>query len=46
MIKSLIIASIILFAPLQAEDNPFATKPRYGHDPFFRESLIPYRKKF
>ena len=45
MIKSLIVASIILFAPLQAEDNPFATKPRYGHDPFFRESLIPYRKK-
>ena len=43
MIKSLIVASIILFAPLQAKDNPFATKPRYGHDPLYKEST--YRKK-
>ena len=43
MIKSLIILPIILLAPLQAEDNPFATKPRYGHDPFYKES-IPKKK--
>ena len=39
MIKSLIIAPIILLAPLQAEDNPFATKPRYGNDPLYKESI-------
>ena len=39
--KSLLIAPIILmlFAPIQAEENPFATKPRYGHDPFYKETI-------
>ena len=43
MIKILIILPIILLAPLQAEDYPFATKTRYGHDPFYKES-IPKKK--
>ena len=42
MIKFLILAPIILLAPLQAEDNPF-TKPRYGYDPFYKE---PISKKY
>ena len=40
-----LLATLVLPTFVNAEDNPFATKPRYGHDPFFRESLIPYRKK-
>ena len=43
MIKFLILAPIILLAPLQAEDNPFTTKPRYGYDPFYKE---PISKKY
>ena len=38
-----LLAAIVLPTFVNAEDNPFATKPRYGHDPFYRESL--YRKK-
>ena len=34
---------LILFAPINAKENPFATKPRYGHDPFYKES-IPQKK--
>ena len=43
--KYLIIAQIIFnfLSPINAEDNPFATNPRYGHDPFYRES-IPKKK--
>ena len=33
----------IFLSPINAEDNPFATKPRYGHDPFYKES-IPRKK--
>ena len=41
-----LLAALVLPTVVNADDhNPFATKPRYGHDPFFRESLIPYRKK-
>ena len=39
MIKFLILAPIILLAPLQAEDNPFTNKPRYGYDPFYKEPI-------
>ena len=37
--KTLLFASLIFIflSPINAEDNPFATKPRYGHDPFYRE---------
>jgi len=37
--KTLLFAPIffIFLSPINAEDNPFATKPRYGHDPFYRE---------
>jgi len=38
-----LLATLVLPTFVIAEDNPFATEPRYGHDPFFRESLIPYR---
>ena len=41
--KYLLVLSILFFLPINAEDNPFATKPRYGHDPFYRES-IPKKK--
>ena len=43
--KTLLFASIffIFLPPINAEDNPFATKPRYGHDPFYKES-IPKKK--
>ena len=43
--KRLLIAPIIFIflSPINAEDNPFATKPRYGHDPFYKES-IPKKK--
>ena len=37
--KTLLFAPIffIFLSPINAEDNPFETKPRYGHDPFYRE---------
>ena len=41
--KYLLVLSILFFLPTDAEDNPFATKPRYGHDAFYRES-IPKKK--
>ena len=43
--KTLLFAPIIFIflSPINAEDNPFATKPRYGHDPFYKES-IPKKK--
>ena len=39
--KHIILAPIIFIflSPINAEDNPFATKPRYGHDPFYKESI-------
>ena len=39
--KTLLFASIffIFLPPINGEDNPFATKPRYGHDPFYKESI-------
>ena len=33
----------VFLSQINAQDNPFATKPRYGHDPFYRES-IPEKK--
>ena len=43
--KRLLIAPIIFIflSPINAEDNPFVTKPTYGHDPFNKES-IPMKK--
>ena len=38
-----LIASLVLPTTNNAEDNPFATKPRYGHDHFYRELF--YKKK-
>ena len=40
--KRLLLAPLLLslLSPVQAEDNPFETKPRYGHDPYNRGSLI------
>ena len=38
-----LIAALALPTTVNAEDNPFATKPRYGHDPFYKES-IPKKK--
>ena len=38
-----LIAALALPTTVNAEDNPFATKPRYGHDPFYKES-IPRKK--
>ncbi len=34
-----LLAALVLPTVVNAEDNPFATKPRYGHDPFYRKSL-------
>ena len=39
----LILSAIALPSAVNAEDNPFATNPRYGHNPFYRES-IPKKK--
>ena len=41
--KSILLISLLFSFPIYAEDNPFATKPRYGHDPFYKES-IPRKK--
>ena len=38
-----LLAYLALPTTVNAEDNPFATKPRYGHDPFYKES-IPRKK--
>tara|TARA_R100000734_G_C3309374_1_gene100045 strand:- start:652 stop:972 length:321 start_codon:yes stop_codon:yes gene_type:complete len=38
-----LLAALALPTAVNADHNPFATKPRYGHDPFYRESL--YKKK-
>lgn len=38
-----LIAALTFPVSVNAEDNPFATKPRYGHDPLYKESL--YRKE-
>ena len=38
-----LLAAFVLPTAVNAEDNPFATKPRYGHDPFYRDS-IPQKK--
>ena len=39
----LLVSAIALPSAVNAEDNPFATNPRYGHNPFYRES-IPKKK--
>ena len=39
----ILVLAIALPSAVNAEDNPFATNPRYGHDPFYRES-IPMKK--
>ena len=41
--KYLLLLSILFFLPINAEDNPFATNPRYGHNPFYRKS-VPKKK--
>ena len=41
--KYLLLLSILFFLPINAEDNPFATNPRYGHNPFYRKS-VPNKK--
>ena len=38
-----LLAALALPTAVNSEDNPFATKPRYGHDPFYKES-IPKKK--
>ena len=37
-----LLAALALPTAVNAEHNPFATNPRYGHDPFYRKSI---RKK-
>ena len=43
--KTLLFAPILFIfsSQINAQDNPFTTKLRYGHDPFYRES-IPEKK--
>ena len=38
-----LLSFIALLTAVNAEDNPFATNPRYGHDPFYVDS-IPKKK--
>ena len=42
--KRLFLAQIIFIflSPINAEDNPFTTNPRYGHDPFIEN---PFQKR-
>ena len=35
-----ILAAIVLPTVVNADNNPFATKPRYGHDPFYKKSIL------
>ena len=39
----LLLATLTFTITISAENNPFATKPRYGNDPFYGESS--YKKK-
>ena len=35
-----LLAAIVLPTVVNADNNPFATKPRYGHDPFYKKSTL------
>ena len=35
-----LLAALVLPTVVNSEDNPFATKPRYGHDPFYKKSIL------
>ena len=35
-----LLAALALPNAVNADNNPFATKPRYGHDPFYKKSIL------
>ena len=35
-----LLAALVLPTVLNSKDNPFATKPRYGHDPLYKKHYI------